>query len=277
MSYILEALKKSQRDRELGQVPDLATELYTDSAETRSSVSPWIIGSVVIALIALLIALYGVFGHRLSRPQAPEVQAQNPVLKQPQPVDPVASEAKDQTEAAAQLQKSASPTEARVEPAPLVADLPKPARPVARAEKKVSVQAPEQEAPAIPAPAAPPYRQTEVEKIRQEYARMRAREKQQEQKPKATTAANKPSTKIAVPAKKAYPSAHGLPMDVLARMPPINIMLQSYSENPAERFVILNSVKLQQGQSTVDGLRVQEIHVDGLLLEFEGYQFFHPR
>ena len=30
MSYILEALKKSQRDRELGQVPTLASEPFTE-------------------------------------------------------------------------------------------------------------------------------------------------------------------------------------------------------------------------------------------------------
>ena len=110
---------------------------------------------------------------------------------------------------------------------------------------------------------------------------MKAREKQQEQQRererKAQTGASQPPAKTAKPEKKEHPAAHDLPQEVLSRLPPRNIMLQSYSENPADRFVILNSVKLYQGQSTADGLQVVEIRADGLLLRFEAYEFFQPR
>ena len=115
---------------------------------------------------------------------------------------------------------------------------------------------------------------------------MQAREKQQAQEKqqpkirpqeqKAPPSVSEPST-VAAPVKKAYPAAYELPADVQARIPPRNIMLQSYSETPAQRFVIMNSAKLHQGQSTADGLQVLEIRVDGLLLGFEGYEFFQPR
>ena len=108
---------------------------------------------------------------------------------------------------------------------------------------------------------------------------MKAREKQQEQQRerKAQTGASQPPAKTADPVEKEHPAAHDLPPEVLSRLPPRNIMLQSYSENPADRFVILNSVKLYQGQSTADGLQVVEIRADGLLLKFEAYEFFQPR
>ena len=108
---------------------------------------------------------------------------------------------------------------------------------------------------------------------------MKAREKQQEQQQerKAQTGGSKPPGRTAEPVKQAHPAAHDLPPEVQSRLPPRNIMLQSYSENPADRFVILNSVKLYQGQSTAAGLKVVEIRADGLLLEFETYEFFQPR
>ena len=117
MSYILEALKKSQRDRELGQVPDLTTELYTDTSETKSSMGPWIISSVVIALVALLIALYAVFGRQLDVPEAPETQIQGPMFEPPQASEPAAPKAKDQATSPSQPQKAIASIETEVQPA----------------------------------------------------------------------------------------------------------------------------------------------------------------
>jgi len=287
MSYILEALKKSQRDRELGQVPDLTAEPYMDSSETRPSMGPWIIGSVLIALIALLIALYAVFGRQLGEPEAPQVQSRDPVLQQRQPAEDAASKTIERAATSVQPQEPVPSAKATVTPPPPVASTS--AKPAAPAEKKLSV--PKATAPAVSSASKqtketaatvssaqkPPSKQTEVERIRQEYARMQAREKQQKQQQEAQASTSSRPTKTAEPLKEAHPAAHELPAEVRARMPPRNIMLQSYSENPAERFVIMNSVKLHQGQSTADGLKVLEIRADGLLLEFEAYKFFQPR
>lgn len=272
MSYILEALKKSQRDRELGQVPDLTTEFYTDTLETKSSMGPWIISSVVIALVALLIALYAVFGRQLDAPKVPEIQVQDPMLNLPQISEPAAPKAKEQATTPSQPQKAIASIETEVQST---------ARPVAPVQKKIPQQTPKEKVPATPPPIEPPPRQTEVERIRQEYAQMQAQEKQQpkirSQEREAPASVSPPPAKKAAAVTTAHPAAHELPTDVRSRIPPRNIMLQSYSENPADRFVIMNSVKLHQGQSTADGLQVLEIRVDGLLLGFEGYEFFQPR
>lgn len=58
MSYILEALKKADQEREFGAVPGLATPHETDRAETRYRRWPWIIAvllSVNLVLVALLL------------------------------------------------------------------------------------------------------------------------------------------------------------------------------------------------------------------------------
>lgn len=58
MSYILEALRKSQQDRELGRVPTLATQpLFTPRESSRNS---WIGIALGLAALAVAIALYAV-------------------------------------------------------------------------------------------------------------------------------------------------------------------------------------------------------------------------
>ncbi len=65
MSYILQALKKSQQDRELGRVPTLSTSADGTAPMPTRSINPWSFGALILALTAVLIALYGTFGDRL--------------------------------------------------------------------------------------------------------------------------------------------------------------------------------------------------------------------
>jgi general secretion pathway protein B len=58
MSYILEALRKADQEREFGAVPGLATPHETDRPGTRSRRWPWVIAvllSVNVVLVALLL------------------------------------------------------------------------------------------------------------------------------------------------------------------------------------------------------------------------------
>jgi general secretion pathway protein B len=57
MSYILEALKKSQQERELGQVPRLDRMPYEEPA-AEAGPHPWLWASVLLASLAVLLALY---------------------------------------------------------------------------------------------------------------------------------------------------------------------------------------------------------------------------
>ena len=84
MSYILEALRKSQQDRELGRVPTLATQpLFTPRDGSRNS---WIGIALGLAALAVAIALYAVLraGPEIAQlgpaPMAVPVPAQSPNL-----------------------------------------------------------------------------------------------------------------------------------------------------------------------------------------------------
>lgn len=78
MSYILEALKKSQQERELGQVPTLdTTGLFTEDKEPPPS-NHWGLLAVGLAALAVVIALYAAL-----RPPAPPVIVQAPPVTLP--------------------------------------------------------------------------------------------------------------------------------------------------------------------------------------------------
>ncbi|MBK5940262.1 general secretion pathway protein GspB [Halochromatium roseum] len=57
MSYILEALKKSQQEREMGQVPRLQATAFEDPLE-RTRTQPWVFTAVGLAALAVVVAIY---------------------------------------------------------------------------------------------------------------------------------------------------------------------------------------------------------------------------
>ncbi len=74
MSYILEALKKSQQEREMGQVPRLQATAFDEPIEpTRPQ--PWVYAAVGLAALAVLVALFA-----LLRPAStPDASMASPV------------------------------------------------------------------------------------------------------------------------------------------------------------------------------------------------------
>lgn len=67
MSYILEALKKSERERNLGKVPRLGTLQETASPASRGPSRPWLVPVLLINTVLLL----GLLGYLIAAPAAP--------------------------------------------------------------------------------------------------------------------------------------------------------------------------------------------------------------
>jgi general secretion pathway protein B len=64
--------------------------------------------------------------------------------------------------------------------------------------------------------------------------------------------------------------------DVLAQggqLPDLRLDLHVYAANPAERFVFINMRKLREGESLPEGVRVDEITSSGVELSYRGKQF----
>ncbi|HPF25649.1 MAG: general secretion pathway protein GspB [Steroidobacteraceae bacterium] len=58
-----------------------------------------------------------------------------------------------------------------------------------------------------------------------------------------------------------------------ARVPDLRLDLHVYANNPAERFVFINMRKLREGEALPDGVRVESITPTGAVLSFRGTRF----
>jgi general secretion pathway protein B len=57
----------------------------------------------------------------------------------------------------------------------------------------------------------------------------------------------------------------------------LRLTVHVYSAVPEQRFVIINSRKMREGERSRKGLLVEEITPDGVQLEYQGQRFFQPR
>lgn len=72
-------------------------------------------------------------------------------------------------------------------------------------------------------------------------------------------------------------AANTLPSAEGANLPQNNLTVHVYSKSPSRRFVILNSQRLREGNKAANGLRVESIWPDGVVLEFEKRRYFKHR
>lgn len=233
MSYILEALKRSQKDRELGSVPTLQTEHYTHPKETKNKSALWIIVAVALAFLAVLIAIYGVFY------KAPTTTVAATPVKQQQPEPPVNIKSETQQPIA----KKKPPAIKKKKPIVVAKTLTKP--PVSEKNEQLA----------------------DMKKRYQEMIK-----EQQIVLPAVPEKAIEP---VVLP--KHLPTVQELPEHLKEKIPRLNILMYYYDIQPDQRFVILNSNKMQEGERTIEGIMIKEIRENGLLLSIEGEVFFHKR
>ncbi len=62
-----------------------------------------------------------------------------------------------------------------------------------------------------------------------------------------------------------------------ATLPQLHLDLHVYATNPQKRYVMINMQKLQEGDSLPDGVRVLAIRPDGVELSYQGTRFLLPR
>ncbi|MBP8289590.1 MAG: general secretion pathway protein GspB, partial [Chromatiaceae bacterium] len=279
MSYILEALRKSQQDREIGQVPTLATQPLFMSQESGGNFRG--LAAMALAGLAVAIALYAAL--RAGPEVAPPTSTLVPPMTQtagPAPGGvPVVAPA-----------PGASPA-LPATPAPTLPPLAGPGTvPVPAAPPAVTAGS----APPAPPPVQLPAREDEdladarlddtgdapegsnegsvvapsppdgiPEDLRQDIQSF----KEQLKEGQGSKAAKKASTP-----KQLSPQERRLPREVEQRLPSFLLTVHIYDAEPAKRFVVIDGRKLRQGDSSRGGILVEEILPDGVALSFEGHQ-----
>ncbi|WP_020677499.1 general secretion pathway protein GspB [Geopsychrobacter electrodiphilus] len=238
MSFILDALKKSERSRAAGSVPDLQTvHNPTPSSNLRERRQPWKFW-LLLALLAVLLLNAGLllWGPKPLQTEISVTSAEPPATDNDQPTAPTPltqPALRDVPAAMPQAQTDpVAPHKPRRQASPQVLT-------VARVPEKATSTTPRLEhAPA--ASAAP-------------------------------AASSAPAT-LTPPAGNSLPPSE-LPAAIRSELPLITISLHYYSGDPRERMARINNKILREGEQLQDGLVLEEIIPSGLIFSYRGYRF----
>ena len=291
MSLILEALKKSEANRRLGQAPDLGTP-FTPARRGRSPV--WALIVIVAALGAGAWWWFG-RGTPAPLPAAPQpavaatpapgrAAAAAPGNESLQQEDkrifnaarrlesnastPAAAGQNEQIWVAAQRQNATGhmanrPARNERSTLPPTTQAP-PTTPSAQTvhapptpDRRAAPQPHPETVPAQPHPeAAPPQPHPDAALQRH---------------PETTLPPAATVSKLDVP------TYYDLPFATRKALPQLSMSMHVYTADPKQRFVILDGARMVEGDATTDDVTLREIRPDGVVLEFQGQRFFFPR
>lgn len=308
MSYILDALNRSQQKRELKEVPTLATAptLVTGEVEEKSRVLlGWGLVLITLFVVALLwlttkAGIFSSAGEQSASHAIDMVQQIPAPVAQVEKADPNLPKVKSADvvgvgeEARLTQAPAVPPWQLENQPSPAQSDA-KPEEP--KPELLTAKKAAEQQIVAVvPTETESAFRR-EMMGLKKQFEKQSEKSVEQANVPlrEETAVAVEEKESIAAPSPpeqvKAAPEPvttqasepparpvreRQLPVTVSSRLPKRKVTLHAYSEVPQERFIILNSQRMEEGEKTNQGLLVKEIFPDGVIFEFEGYSFFKP-
>lgn len=233
MSYILDALKRADAERERGAVPGLHSRQMTTPAREAAPGTRSRLGLAVAAVLALGAIAAGLWvWHPFAddtRPAAME-PAVEPVVARPLLPAPLAQPAQTAT------------------PAPASTAAPQPAPAPSGGNDDASVSKPAPAAPAHAPQASPRPRLDPVAKAA---------------KPSASTPA----------AVATVPLLSELPEDMRRQIPALTITGAVYSEHPGQRMLLVNGQVLTQGSLAAPEVSLEEIRARSSVFSFRGTRF----
>jgi len=248
MSFILDALRKSEHERQRQTGPGIA-ELPIARPASRPPV-------VLIAVAALLAVNLVIVLVLLLRPDAPEAPSAAPASATgaPSAGSPAQAAPDGQVPMAATVPAAAAPRPAPVQAVPP----PGPDREIRPLVEEAS------QAPATPDGFEPPPAPD----------------------PSLVPAAPVPAAVREVPrgsvtappmAGEFVPRLDTLPPQATAGLPALNLDLHIYATQPSQRSVFINGRRYGEGDSLPEGARVDRITTDGAVLQYRGQRFLLPR
>jgi len=242
MSFILDALKKLEEKRRTDSVPDLMT-IHTDSGSEQKK------RPLMIYLLAAVLLLNAVVLAAWLRPRQEDnnesaVQTAKEKIKDPAPVAPATDKAAVKKDAP-QVQKAVK------------------ARPVPAAAVTENREVPAAETASLSVNPSP----EEIRVLRNKIAEERL------------SVDTSPSSKPAIE-EESVRAADGkvldisrLPLSVREVLPELIITGHIYSNDPMSRLVNINGSLLREGGTVTRGLKVNEITMSGVVLDYGGMLF----
>ncbi len=244
MSFILNALRKSEQERQALQ-PETVTDriLLPQPQQSRSKTTIFLAFLIIASVLVIAYIVWFVRNNSAPMPAATAPAISKPLsvletkLEPKTPPERPPQKAESKTASIAELIEGEKP-----EPAPL------PAKPIIT--KKPEADTIKQPAivskSALPIPTSP-----------------------------ATAAAVKvqPTPPEAVPEPKDIPFLNDLSFEFRQTVPKLTINVFVYSQQPEERFVMIDMVKYKQGQQIKDSMLLKEIRHDSLVIDYKNQIF----
>lgn len=245
MSYILDALKKSERERKQGAVPDVLT-VQEDVQKARGKRPLW---PIIVAMALLLnLVLFGWLfapwkigsGRNAPAVLPADPEQQGGILPETSPASSIEEQLPSRT--TARDMQTSSPKW------PAAADNELHARPPRETVLQADIQ---------PEPA-PPARQPEKT--------AKAADQQAAQPPEEAPAALPPAEDRIYRLKE-------LPEQLKKTLPDFTITAFLYAATPSSRMVQINGQMLREGEDLSPGLKLEEITPDGVIMSSRSYRF----
>lgn len=290
MSYILNALRKSEQERQAHQAETITDQVLMPPPQKTRKTAVLIAGLLAINLLAIPLIVWYLkkADETPAKPQTAMGQAQNSTVQKPLPiavkpdenVNEVASVSDAEEKTVGEKMSEPAPAR-RIESTPIpVAAMPaaktpsiedlaklkqvedqKPAKLVPPEDNKKSHDRSGQLAQAHPAPA-----------LGQQAQRLRALqtgdsvEEEENVAPEINTDAEPH-------AGNQIPLLNDLPYAFRSSAPKMTINVFMYAERPEDRFVVLNMTKYRAGQMTKDSVLIKEIRPDSVVASYGGRIF----
>jgi len=268
MSYILDALKKSEKERQRGTVPDLMTaQDVIEEGPKRRPFWPYL-------LVGALILNAGLFAWWLAwRSGKPPVAAQQTAPQQ------LVARAPDQENRSADAGPSVATPPSTVSNA---------REPLTRsAEEKKPVSRPEVPAAVMNVPRVDVIRQPGQEQVKTDMQRNKENKPAPHEKgpseiasvPPQQTPAVKHSDADSEPAALPAPvpnklySLQELPASLRQSLPDFAISTHLFASDASSRMVRINGQMLREGEFLSAGLKLEEITFEGVVFSYQKYRF----
>jgi general secretion pathway protein B len=295
MSLILEALKKSEANRRLGQAPDLGTP-FTPARRGRSPL--W---AMLVIVLALGAGAWWWFGGGTPAPVPAAPQPSNAVTQAPVRTAAPEQHREAQQQEDRRIFNSAQRRDAIVKASMAVnrdeqmrltaqrrdamermakrpsllapgSNAQTPTAPVRIAELERTPQAADMQGNTLSAQPRPEAGQPHPEAGQQHPEAGQPHPEAGQPHPEAAAPQPAPGTpKLDVPA------YYDLPFATRKALPQLSMSMHVYTADPKQRFVILDGARMVEGDTTTDSVTLREIRPDGVILEFQGQRFFFPR
>ena len=234
MSYILDALRRADSERERGAIPGLHTQAVPVAAadaeaDVRPSAWKWLIVAAFVVLLGLVAWLW--FGRaEAPEPAVPSALARPPLVAPPAAIAPVAAAAPPPLTAASTPAVAAAAATTAGTPAAAVPSARKPA-------PAVATRKPPAAAMAASAPAAA----------------------------KTSAKASEPEARVS--------ALSDLPEEIRRELPALAIGGSIYSKSAANRMLVINGQVFHEGDELAAGLTLEQIKQKAAVLKFKGYRY----